>query len=262
VIHKFSFIAEAAVMTPVGTNSIARVFSKSTSGVILNQRSVFSSEKNVIDLNVQLRQLVQEGCSHPAGSPTRQRCLTQIIRLVSGKLWRENVAYYQDALQQTWIYFCQNLCEGATGDPYDPDRSSIPTWLNYYLRRRLQDFQINSQKQQFRTAQGLNYTARSGSTEERIDPIDTLPASPDVPPILEEVRSWVEADATGELQRVWIEGHPQVNCRELILRRLPPETGWKELAAEFGLSVSTLSSFYQRQCLPRLRKFGESEGYI
>ncbi len=214
------------------------------------------------DLDVQLRQLVKEACSHPPGSPNRQKRMTQIIRLVSGKLWRESAAYYQDALQQTWIFFCQNLCEKTTGERYDPDRSSIVTWLNYYLRRRLQDYQLNAQKQQIRTAQGPSFTSRSGEVEERVDPIDTLPANPDVPPILDEVRSWAEADASGELRQVFIEGYPQVNCRELILRRLPPETAWKELSAEFGLSVSTLSSFYQRQCLPRLRKFGESEGYI
>jgi hypothetical protein len=48
----------------------------------------------------------------------------------------------------------------------------------------------------------------------------------------------------------------------LILRRLPPETPWKVLSEEFDIPSSTLSSFYQRQCLPRLREFGKSEGYF
>lgn len=215
------------------------------------------------DLDTELRQLVEEACKHPPGSLPRQKGMTQVIRLVTGKLWSENVPYYQDALQQTWIYFCQNLCEATTGDRYNPERSTVTTWLNYYLRRRLQDFYIDRQKQQVRTVSGKVKTSRSGeSSAEVVDPIDILPANPDVPPILNEVRAWAEADKTGELRRVHIEGHPQVNCQELILRRLPPETSWKDLSAEFGLTVSTLSSFYQRQCLPRLRKFGESQGYI
>lgn len=214
------------------------------------------------ELEEQLRQLVVEACKHPPGSPDRQKNLTRIIRSTSGKLWRESTPYYQDALQQTWIYFCQNICEKTTGERYDPSRGSIVTWLNYYLRRRLQDSQIARQQDFSRTAMGKVRSTRSGEQESVTDPIENLAAAPDVPPILEDVRTWAEVDRTGELQRTHIEGHPQVNCQTLILRRLPPETSWKELSEEFGLGVSTLSSFYQRQCLPRLRKFGESEGYI
>jgi DNA-directed RNA polymerase specialized sigma24 family protein len=185
-----------------------------------------------------------------------------VIRLTAGKLWKEHTPYYQDALQQTWVYFCQNLCESKTGDRYNPDRSSVVTWLNAYLRRRLQDFYIDARKQEATRATSQIKQGRSGDQGEWVDPLDAVAAEPDVPPILEAVRLWAEADATGELTRTHIEGHPAITCQVLILRRLPPETSWKELAAEFGLSVSTLSSFYQRQCLPRLRKFGESEGYL
>lgn len=214
------------------------------------------------ELDEQLRSLAVEACKHPPGSLLRQRNLTRIIRLASTRLWREYSPHYQDAVQKTWIYFCQNLCEGVTGKRYDPDRSTIITWLNYYLRRRLQDSFTEVLQERSRTVSMQVRVGRSGGSEEVIDPLDSVAASPDVPPILEQVRAWVEADATGELRRVCIEGHPRINCQVLILRRLPPETGWKELSEEFGLAVSTLSSFYQRQCLPRLRKFGESEGYI
>ncbi len=214
------------------------------------------------DLDEQLRRLVEDACKHPPGSLKRQRCLTQVIRLMSGRLWRENVSYYQDALQQTWIYFCQNVCERTSGERYDPSRSSVATWLNYYLRRRLQDYFIDSQKQQAKTASVVPRMSASGGADEMVNPVDMLPANPDVPPILDEVRTWAEMDEDGELRRVHIEGYPAINCQLLILRRLPPESGWKELSEEFGLAVSTLSSFYQRQCLPRLRKFGESQGYI
>jgi len=207
----------------------------------------------------QLRNLVKEACEHPPGSIKRQRGLTQIIRLTMPKLWREASPYYADAVQQTWVYFCQNICEGKTGAQYDPSYSSVATWLNAYLKRRLQDGFIGQQKQQ--ASQALS-RSRLSEAEEMPDPIENLAAEPDVPPILESVKAWVEADTSGELRRTQIEGRPAITAQVLILRRLPPETSWKELAIEFGLSVSTLSSFYQRQCLPRLRKFGESEGYL
>lgn len=209
-----------------------------------------------------LSQLVEEACKHPPGSAERQKNLTRIIRLTTRKLWKESSPYYQDALQQTWVYFCQNICEGKTGEPYDPTRSSVVTWLNVYLKRRLQDFFIEGQKQQARTVPDRDKRSRSGERDETVDLVENLPANPDVPPLLEDVKKWAEIDRTGELRRIHIDGHPEVTAQVLILRRLPPETSWKILSQEFGLPVSTLSSFYQRQCLPRLRKFGESEGYL
>lgn len=213
-------------------------------------------------LEEQLRQLVKEACKHRPGSAERQKNLTKIIRLAANKLWKENKPYYQDALQQTWVYFCQNICEGNTGEPYDPTRGSVITWLNVYLKRRLQDFYIDHQKQQARTVTVRLQRSGSGDVGDTINPVDNLEANPDVPSMLEDIRTWVETDPTGDLRRIHIDGRPEVNAKVLLLRRLPPEASWKTLSVEFNLPVSTLSSFYQRKCLPRLRKFGESEGYL
>jgi hypothetical protein len=208
-------------------------------------------------LEERLDLLASEACKHPPGSAARQKHLTRIIRLVAPKLWRENTPFYQDALQQTWVYFCHNICEGRTGRAYDPERGTIVTWLNFYLKKRLQDL-IKEES----TRKGKYISPKPDDSTESLDPLENLPAEPDVPPLLEEVKQWVEADPNGELRDIHITNHPDVTAQVLILRRLPPETSWKDLAAEYKLSVSTLSSFYQRQCLPRLRKFGESEGYL
>jgi hypothetical protein len=209
-----------------------------------------------------LRQLVQEACSYPVGSAQRQKNLTKIIRLVSNKLWKENTPYYQDALQQTWVYFCQNICEGNTGEPYNPSRGSVITWLNFYLKRRLQDFYIDTQKQKAQTISSQVPGLASHDREHPINLIDNIPAAPYIPSLMEVVTTWVETDPDDELSSLHIANHPELTAKVLILRRLPPETSWKTLAAEYNLSISTLSSFYQRQCLPRLRKFGELEGYL
>ena len=201
--------------------------------------------------------LVTEACKHPAGSAARQKNLTKIIRLVGPKLWRENTPFYQDALQQTWVYFCQNICEARTGKVYDPDRGTIVTWLNFDLKKRLQDLSEEASKRQ-----KIFPPKTPTNPNEPFDPLENIAAEPDVPPLLEQVKQWVESDVNGELSSIHITNRPDVTAQVLILRRLPPETSWKDLAVEFNLSVSTLSSFYQRQCLPRLRKFGESEGYL
>ncbi|BAZ51629.1 hypothetical protein NIES4103_42870 [Nostoc sp. NIES-4103] len=216
----------------------------------------------MVEFDEQLRRLATQACGHPPGSPQRQKLLTQIIRLTSSKLWKESTPYYQDALQQTWLYFCRNVCEGLTGQTYDPAYGSVITWLNAYLKRRLQDFYLNQYKEQATTVSIKVRQSVSGGNSEVIDPVDNLPATPQAPPILEDLEAWVKTDLDGELSSTHIKGHPKVNCQVLILKRLPPEVSWKELSEEFGLPIPTLSSFYQRQCLPRLRKFAENEGLL
>jgi hypothetical protein len=211
------------------------------------------------ELQQKLYQLITEACSHPVGSRERQKYLTQIIRFLDARLWYENIPYYEDALQQTWIYFCQNICEGKTGQPYDPDRASVVTWLNAYLKRRLQDFSIASQKEQARTSS--NYI-EIDKDNKSIDIVENIEAKPDLPSLLEEVKKWVETDPQKILRRIHLQNRPEINCQILILKRLPPPTAWKTLAQEFDVSSGTLSSFYQRQCLPQLREFGKSEGYL
>ena len=205
-----------------------------------------------------LKQLVIETCKHPKGSAQRQRGMTQLVRLIGQRLWHTSDAYYADALQQTWIYFCRNLCEATTAKTaYDPEVASPVTWLNAYLKRRLQDFNIAQSRQRATRA-----TVRTqGDISDNLDPIDRLPAPPDIPPWLEQVKAWASDPNNADLD-IHISKKPSVTARELILKRLPPETPWKQLAQEYGVSVGTLSSFYQRQCLEKLRQYGRSQGYL
>lgn len=208
----------------------------------------------------QLKYLPTQTCRHLHGSPQHQKLLTQIIRLISNKLWRESTPYYQDALQQTWLYFCRNVCKDLACQTYDPTYDSVVTWLNTYLKDRLQDFYQN--REQATTLPIKVRQSTSDGISQTIDSVDNLPATPQAPSILEDLEIWAKTDSEGELRRTCIKGRPDVNCQVLILKRLPPEVSWKELSEDFGLSIPTLSSFYQRHCLPRLRKFAELEGFL
>lgn len=210
-------------------------------------------------LEEQLQQLVQETCGHPRGSLARQKGLNKIIGTIqqSGKLLRGiGVPDYEDALQQTWLYFCRNLCEATTGDRYNSEKASVTTWLNAYLKCRLQDIrQQVAEKKATRAISPLSDRDRS------LDPIDNLAAPPSPPPMLEDIREWVMQEGS-KLRRIHLRDRPDINCQVLILRRLPPETSWEELAKEFGVAIATLSSFYQRECFPHLLNFGKSQGYF
>lgn len=211
------------------------------------------TNSNALDnLNEHLQQLIAEACSYPAKSLKRRQKLNEIIRVVmkSGKLWQENTPYYKDALQQTWLYFCRNP------EQYDPTRASAITWLDNYLKRRLQDFRIAEANK------GRSTASISQQRNETSHPIDDLPAPPDIPPILEETYQWVETDPSGDLASTHVKGRPEVTCQILIQRRLPPETPWKTIAQEFDLPLSTAPNFYKRECLPYLRKFAIRQGYL
>jgi hypothetical protein len=206
----------------------------------------------VHDLNQQLSQLVAEACSYPARSLMRRQKLSEIVRVVmkSGKLWKENTPYYNDALQQTWLYFCRNP------EQYNPERCSVITWLDNCLKWRLQDFRTWEAKNQAK-----NVSSSTLEIEEITNTIENLPANPEIPPILEETYQWATTDPDGELASTHVKGRPEVTCQILILRRLPPETPWKNIAQEFNLPPSTAPNFYKRECLPRLRNFALKQGY-
>jgi hypothetical protein len=221
-------------------------------------------EINMADLNRQLRELVATACSHPPGNAVRQKALTEIIRSVEPKLWQEPksslepIEDYKDALQQTWLYCCRNICEATTGEKYDPDRASLITWLNNYLKFRLKDIRIKETEVIVISVPLI----KKGPDGETIDVIAQLPAPPAIPPMLEDVKKWVETDADGTLISIHIKGHPNANCQLLILRRLPPDSSWEQLSQELGIAIPTLSAFYQRKCMPKLHNFAKSEGYM
>jgi hypothetical protein len=208
------------------------------------------------ELNEQLYALINAACQTSPEVWRRRKAVTQIIKLMqqSGKVWRgypSDAPYYEDALQKTWLWFCQSL------DRYDLYKGSVLSWFNTYLEYRLKDERNRVAKE---NAQRVHpYLTEEGWNE----PIDSISGHPDIPPILENVLEWMMANQA-ELCRIHLTNRPDVNCFSLTLHRLPlPETylEWKALSLQFKAHVPTLSSFYQKHCLPKLLDYGRSQGY-
>jgi hypothetical protein len=210
------------------------------------------------ELEVKILQLIQETCQHPSGSLARQKGLNQIILLIqkTGKLLRgTGIPDAEEALQETWWFFCRNLCEATSAkEPYNPDKSSVITWINNYFSYRLQDKRISYYEQKSKFDFFLE-------ENDQIDPASLIPAPTEPRPILNEIQEWLKTNSS-ELKRIHIRNRPDVNSYILITRRLPPEKSWLDLSVEFGIPVATLSNFYQRQCFPRLLNFGKSQAYF
>ncbi|MBS9389232.1 MAG: sigma-70 family RNA polymerase sigma factor [Dolichospermum sp. WA123] len=210
------------------------------------------------ELEAKILQLIQETCQHPTGSLARQKGLNQIILLIqkTGKLLRgTGIPDAEEALQETWCFFCRNLCEATSAkEPYNPDKSSVITWINNYFSYRLQDKRISYYEQKSKFDFFLE-------ENDQLDPANLIPAPTEPRPILNEIQEWLKTNSS-ELKRIHIRNRPDVNSYILITRRLPPEKSWLDLSVEFGIPVATLSNFYQRQCFPRLLNFGKSQAYF
>ncbi|TAE60956.1 MAG: sigma-70 family RNA polymerase sigma factor [Nostocales cyanobacterium] len=211
------------------------------------------------NLETEINQLIQETCQHPVGTIERQKKLNQLIMLIqnTGKLLRgTGVPDAEEALQETWWFFCRNLCEATTAkEPFNPEKSNVITWINNYLNYRLKDKKIRFHEQR------NQFTQPFENEEKEIDPSDLIPAPAQPRQILEEIQEWLKNNYE-QLKRIHIRDRPDVNCYVLISRRLPPETSWIDLSQEFNIPVPTLSNFYQRQCFPRLLNFGKSQEYF
>ncbi|MEB3295869.1 MAG: hypothetical protein VKJ24_22175 [Synechococcales bacterium] len=210
------------------------------------------SSPNSLDRH--LAELVTVALAHPIGSLERQRTLTQLIAHMqqSGKIWQGSGARsedYAEALQQTWLFLCRNL------ERYDSSKASLMTWFNNHLKYRLLDQSRQTQQTQQETLQ-----ARRTKTGEWCDPLDALPAQATMPLLLEEIEQWLTQDSKS-LRLIHLRDRSEVHCQMLIRCRLPPETPWEQLSQRWNVPISTLSNFYQRECLPRLRAFVDSLDY-
>jgi hypothetical protein len=137
------------------------------------------------ELEAKILQLIQETCQHPTGSLARQKGLNQIILLIqkTGKLLRgTGIPDAEEALQETWWFFCRNLCEATSAkEPYNPDKSSVITWINNYFSYRLHDKRISYYEQKSKFDFFLE-------ENEQIDPASLIPAPTEPRPILNEIQ--------------------------------------------------------------------------
>jgi hypothetical protein len=199
-------------------------------------------------------QLIAEACKFPRGHLQRNRYLSQVVREISPRLWRENTPYYEEALQQTWLFFSKNACNA-----HSSERGNIVTWLNTYLKWRL----IDARRE---VIEHFNHTISISNinSELNISIIDSIPDergdSDMAMKLLEELQNWVNSNE--ELDKIFLGDRSDITAKKLISMRLPPATSWKDISEELNASLSTLSSFYNRKCLPILKKYREDMGLL
>lgn len=189
------------------------------------------------ELNRQLQVLVLTAQRYPHLTKERQTALRQLVNLIlkSGRLCRPQKgkfsgAYediYAEALQELLLYLCQNI------DKYCPERGAVMTWVNMLLERRF-----------FREAIP-KVLGKPNLKRVCLSDLENLAAPEASPSLRETLKEVIEADPENLFQSAHIRDHPNASFQALLKRRLSGQS-WEAIAAEFGISVSTASSFYSR----------------
>ena len=224
---------------------------------------------------LKLTNLVAEACQHPQGSVERQTGLTRLVGVIqqSGKIWRDSSPYYEDALQETWLYFCRNLCEAITAkSAYDPSKASLIIWFNRNLKWRLFDLHTKRDKKPITKKDKKPSNKGDKKPKEKFIFVDNvrpdgseiigeIPAPESLPSLLDLGLTWIENDPDGKFKRTHIQDRPDVNAQVVCLGRLHGKS-WKELATELRSTIPTLSSFFSRKCIPLLREIPEIDDFL
>ena len=195
-----------------------------------------------------LKQLATIAQQNPPFTQAWQVALTKLVNLIicSGKLCHPQSGkfsagvyedIYNEARQELLLYICQNIHK------YDPERSSVMTWVNFLLERRFFPEAI---------PKILNEKGITKITDE--ENIASPKVTKDLTVILREC---IESDPEDIFKNKYIENYPQANFQALVQRRLSGKS-WKEISAEFEINLKTVSSFYYRcinQFAPKLKEY-------
>ncbi len=184
----------------------------------------------------------------------RNKALTRLIDAIqkSGKLFCRGKSdfpteVYAEALQETWLYICRNIHK------YHADEGKFLTWVNFILDKKFKDAIRKHNQEQQNKSLDVVVKAQGIILKETI-------GSPDVIfPEYEELRQFLVEDIDGVFKTRYIQGHPRANFQEIALRRLDKQS-WQTMSEEWGISVATLSCFYQRSIkhfLPKIKEYFE-----
>jgi len=196
--------------------------------------------RSVLD-DTKLKQLALTVQGSPPNSELRSYALRELIKAIkiSGKLCRPYKyrfspeiyqVIYEEALMETFMYICTKI------DKYDPDRGKkkFMNWVNFKLEKAFLvccgQFKIYQEFQFF-----------------ELSDLDKIPTPAQTPSLAESLLEYIKRDPEQLFVESYIKGKPDANFRTIALGRISGQS-WQEMAQQFNISVSTLSSFYRRNC--------------
>ena len=201
------------------------------------------------DVERQMQQLAIEAQKHPVLSPQRQLALNKLVREVmrsdclsrpQSNLWPPDMYedLHNEALQRTLVEICQKI------DNYNHDYP-VMAWVNYLLKYRFMNVVRDRQNRKTINLPSIEKLDLITSDSQKRDDIRML-------------RDFLQEDPEKLLQSESIRGRPDVTFQRLAWKRFVEDKTWEVLAAEFGISLQTLCSFFNRklrQLMPYFQKY-------
>jgi hypothetical protein len=193
----------------------------------------------------QLQELALQTQQLPLGTTTRRINLSKLIDGIyrSGKLCHPYKGQffgiyeqiYQEAIQDLFLYICKNLHK------YDPERASFMTWVNMLLSQRFFKEaipKIMGKANEIRIENSILENMEDSTFNNSQEEGNYFFA-------FEKIKRHIEIDPKGIFKQAHIKKYPQVNFREIAVKRWSG-VPWKDISKELNIPVATLSSFYQR----------------
>lgn len=211
------------------------------------------NSENSID--EQLHQLALMAKAHPVRSRQRQDALTKICKILQqpNTLTRRrgmSEDAYIEAKQGLMLYICEKI------DNYDPLKGcSVLAWANTNFKWRQHDEAVKANSSDTLSLDnlplgGVGEDKPYKNWEEKISEARLNPSKhPGF--ISAQVQTLFEEDPDRRFRDAHVKNRPDVTFQRLVLRVFNGDT-YKDLSVETGISISTLSSFFQR----RLAEFG------
>lgn len=190
---------------------------------------------NINAINATLKQLALQAQSAPQGSLQRRVALDHLIRTLQGCkfLYRpprnrfphlyEEVC--DEAMQRLFVHICKKI------DQYNP-KYEVTQWVNFLLKRCF-------------FPQAWKEVISDHLALEEWDGSD-----PKISSLIEQILEYIKTDPEQCLNTVHVKDHPDITFQVLALEILAGYK-WREIAAKFDLSISTLCTFY----LKHLKRF-------
>lgn len=195
--------------------------------------------KSILD-DAHLKQLALTAQYYPFHSELQQYALGELVEAIrlSGRLChphREEFTpqfyelLYDEAVNETLSYICQKI------DKYDPERGDkkFMNWVNFRLDRSLLEAARKFKETDFEQLPSL-------SELENI-------TQPEAFFYLENLREYIEEDAENIFHHTHIRNRPDATFKKIALARFSDQS-WQKISESYGVSIPTLSSFFQRNC--------------
>jgi DNA-directed RNA polymerase specialized sigma24 family protein len=206
-----------------------------------------------MDENQLLQQLVAQAQSHPDRSAKRRIALTKLITKIrqSPSLKKannySNIKNYQDIYDEALNETCLEICR-RIGD-YQSD-SPVMAWVNNTLKYRQLDVQNRYLRKGITNiARGVmiiwqtdsSGDANNENTSRKLEIVAPDTGDPD----RKSLKDFIAEDPDRVFATKHIKNLPEATFQKILLL-ICEDKSWKEIAEHLGTSVSTASSFYQR----------------